>query len=81
MRTSSVPCHVVDQRQQRERLEVKLHAPCLDLRQVENVVDQSEQKSARTEYPIERLEFIVPLQIPRVFAQHLCDADDGVEWR
>ena len=35
--------HVLDQGHQRERFEVKFHAPGLDLRQVENVVDQGEQ--------------------------------------
>src|SRR6202011_1604478 len=31
---------VVDERRDCKRFEMKLHAPCLDLRQVENVVDQ-----------------------------------------
>jgi hypothetical protein len=31
--------YVLDQRRQRERLEVKLHSPRLDLGQVEDVVD------------------------------------------
>ena len=71
--------HVLDQRRQRERFEVKLHAPRLDLRQVEDVVDQREQVAARAEHAIERLDVL--LQRLGILPQHLGDADDGVERR
>jgi hypothetical protein len=38
---------------------VKLHAPCLDLRQVENVVDQRKKVPARTEHAIEWLDVLL----------------------
>ena len=60
-------------------LEVKLHAPRLDLRQVEDVVDQREQVAARAEHAIERLEVL--LRRLGILPQHLGDADDGVERR
>ena len=47
--------HVVDQRRKRERFEMKLHPPGLDLGQVEDVVDQGEQVPARAEHAVERL--------------------------
>ena len=73
--------HVLDQRRQRERFEVKLHAPRLDLRQVENVVDQGEQVAGGAQHPLERLELVLALEIAGVLQQHLGDADDGVERR
>ena len=71
--------HVLDHGHQRERFEMKLHPPCLDLGQVENVVDQGEQVPARAEHAVERLEVL--LQRLRILPQHLADADDGVERR
>ena len=71
--------HVLDQRRQRERFEMKLHSPRLDLGEVENVVDQREQVPARAEHPIERLDVL--LQRLGILPQHLGDADDGVERR
>jgi hypothetical protein len=69
--------HVLDQRRQRKRLEMKLHAPCLDLRQVEDVIDQCEQVATRAKNAIERLDVL--LQCLRILPQHLGDADDGIE--
>ena len=69
--------HILDHRREREGFEVKLHAPGLDLRQVENVVDQGEQVPARAEHAVERLGVL--LQRLRILPQHLGDADDGVE--
>ena len=39
--------HIIDQRHQRERFEVKLHTPGLDLGEVEDVVDQRKEMPAR----------------------------------
>ena len=47
--------HVPDQRHQRKRIEVKLHAPGLDLGEIEDIVDQGNQVSGRAEHPVERL--------------------------
>ena len=58
---------------------MQLHPTGFDLGQIENVVDQREQVPARTEHAIERLGVL--LQRLRVLAQHLADADDGVERR
>ena len=71
--------HVLDQRRQRERFEMKLHPPGLDLGEVEDVVDQREQVAARAEHAIERLDVL--LQRLGILPQHLGDADDGVERR
>ena len=68
---------ILDQRRQRERFEVKLHAPRLDLRQIEDVVDQCKQVPPCAEHPIERLDVL--FHRLGVLPQHLGDADDGVE--
>ena len=47
--------HILDNRRERERFEVKLHAPRLDLGEVEDVVDQGEQVPARAEHAVKRL--------------------------
>jgi hypothetical protein len=73
--------HVLDQGGQRERFEVKLHSPRLDLRQVEDVVDQGKQVAGGAQHPIERLDFVLALEIAGVLHQHLGNADDGVERR
>ena len=51
--------HLVDQRRQSKRLQVKLHPPGLDLGEVEDVVDQREQVAAGTEHAVERLEVLL----------------------
>jgi len=71
--------HVLDYGHQRERFEVKLHAPRLDLGQVEYVVNQREQVSAGTQHAVERLGVL--LQCLRILPQHLAHPDDGVERR
>jgi hypothetical protein len=71
--------HVLDHGRQRERFKMKLHAPRLYLGEVEDVVDQGKQVPARTQHAIERFEVLI--EALRILAQHLGDADDGVEWR
>ena len=59
---------------------MKLHPSGLDLREVEDVVDQGEQVPARTEHPIERLDVL--FQRLGILSQHLGDTDDRpVQWR
>ena len=55
--------HVVDQRRDRERLEVEVHLAGLDLGQVENVVDQREQVPGGAQHALERLDLVFPLQV------------------
>ena len=73
--------HVLDQRRDRERLDVELHLARLDLGEVEDVVDEREQMPAGAQHALERLDLVVPLQVARVLVQHLGDADDGVQRR
>ena len=71
--------HVSDQRLDGKGIQVQLHSSGLDLGEVENVVDQGEQVAARAEHAIERFEVL--LRRLGILAQHLGDADDGVERR
>ena len=73
--------HVLDEGRDRERLEVQLHLARLDLRQVQDVVDQGEQVLARPENPLVRLDLVLLAERPRVLEEHLGDADDGVHRR
>ena len=70
---------LVDQRRQSESVQIKLHPPGLDLGEVEDVVDQGEQVTARAKHAVERLDVL--LQRLGILPQHLGDADDGVERR
>ena len=69
----------VDQRREGEGLQIKLHASRLDLGQVEDVVDQGEQVPPSAEHAVERLK-VLSCRL-RILAQHLGDANDGVERR
>ena len=55
--------HVVDQRRDREGLEVELHLAGFDLGQVEDVVDQREQVPGGAQHALERLELVLALQV------------------
>jgi hypothetical protein len=46
---------IVNQRSEGEGLQAKLHPPGLDLGEVEDVVDQREQVTARAEHAVEGL--------------------------
>ena len=50
---------IVDQRPQSKRVEVELHPPRFDLGQVENVVDQGEQVTARAEHAVQRFKVLI----------------------
>src|SRR6516165_4229417 len=71
--------HAVDERSERKVFKLKLHAPGLDLGEVEDVIDESKQMPAGAEDTVERLK-VLPCRL-RILAQHLADADDGVERR
>jgi hypothetical protein len=68
--------HAADQRCEREGFELQLHAARLDLREVEDVVDQGEEVAGRSQDAVER--FQVLLGRLSVLPQHLGDADDRV---
>jgi Sulfatase len=70
---------ILDHGRQRERFEMKLHAPRLDLGEVENIVDQNEEVAPCAENAVEGLGVL--LQRLGILAHHLSDADDGVERR
>jgi hypothetical protein len=63
-----------DQWCERERFELQLHPPGLDLGEVEDVVDQREQVATRAKHAIERLDILI--EAPRILPQHLGDADN-----
>src|SRR5262245_15703803 len=71
--------NLVDQGRQSKTTQVELHPPGLDLREVEDVVDQGEQVTASAEHAVER--FKVLLERLGVLPQHLGYADDSVERR
>ena len=62
-------------------LEVQLHAPGLDLRQVEDVVDQREQVPPRVQDVGEILRLLVVDLAEHLLGQDFREADDGVERR
>src|SRR5664279_4181716 len=85
---SASPCRlvrerraVVEQHRQVDAGEVELHAAGLDLRQVEDVVDQREQVVARGVDVEQVLELLVVDLAEHLLAQHLREADDRVERR
>ena len=71
--------HALDERRKREIFELQLHPTGLDLGEVEDVVDQSEQVTTSTEHAVKRLSIL--LCCLRILPKHLGDADDGVERR
>src|SRR5262249_8198357 len=66
-------------RRERKIFELQLHAPGLDLGEIENIVDERKEMAAGAENAVERLGVL--LCGLGVLAQHLADADDGVERR
>ena len=66
---------------QRERRDLELDLPCLDLRQVEHVVDEREQVVPRGEDVVEVLRLLLVDLAGHPLAQHLREADDRVQRR
>ena len=64
-----------------DRLVVDLELPRLDLRQVENLVDQLQQMLAGTRDPLQRLARAPVARILGILHEHFGDANDGVQWR
>ena len=72
---------VVEQHRQRGPRQIELHPAGLDLREVEDVVDQREQVVARAVDVEQVLELLVVDLAEHLLAQHLGEADDRVERR
>ena len=70
--------HVVDHGIEVEGLEEEVHLARLDLRQVENVVDQGEQMPAGAVNPLQVGNELLLLQVLGLFHEQLAVADDGV---
>ena len=60
---------------------MKLNPARLDLREVKHVVDEAEEMLARAVHALERLGEAGELRTFGLLAQHLGQADDGVERR
>src|ERR1700720_3814456 len=69
----------VDERSQREIFKLQLHSSCLDLGEVEDIVDKRKQMAGRAEDAIERLKVLLCRLC--ILPQHLAYADDGIERR
>ena len=73
---------VLNQRRDGEGIEIQLHLARLDLGEVENVVDQGEKVTARTQHALQRLDlFFPPFKVASILDQHLGNPDDGVQRR
>jgi len=70
-----------DERQEGERLGAHVHAPGLDLRQVENFVDQTEKVSPAFPDAVEGRPLTVAQGVARAREHELREADDGIERR
>ena len=73
--------HLFEQRHDLDVFEIDVHPAGLDLRQIENVVDQAEQMAAGAFDLLEVGNETFLAEIGRLFLQDLAVADDGVERR
>src|SRR6516162_1941785 len=71
--------HAFDERREREIFELEFHPSSFNLREVEDVIDESKQMPCRAEHTVERLDIL--LERFGILTQHLADADDGIERR
>src|SRR5712691_11760865 len=62
-----------------EVLQLQLHVSRLDLRQIENVVDEREQVASGAQDALKRLDLVRAIEVAGVFEQQIRHADDGVE--
>ena len=70
-----------DGRREIEAGELQLHPPRLDLRQVQDVVDEREEMAARGEDVLDVLGLLVVELSEHALPEHLREADDRVERR
>src|SRR5438093_7052503 len=71
---------VLQRLDQRERVDVELHPACLDLRQIEDVVDEAEQVAAGAEHVVQVFGLLWVEWPKHLLEEHLREPDDGVEW-
>src|SRR5262249_42534338 len=72
---------IFDQRCQLHGLWVELELPCLDLRQVEHLVDEAKKVSTSAMHALQRLLRLLRAETRRVGDQHVGQPDDGVKRR
>src|ERR1700704_3261283 len=60
---------------------MQLHTSGLDLRKIENVVDDCKQMSTGPQHAIQLLDVVRAIGVLSVLAQHIADADDRIERR
>src|SRR5712691_11387019 len=72
---------VVQRFGERERPELQLHPPGLDLRQVEDVVDQRQQMPTRTQDVFEVLGLLVVELAKKALGEDFRKTDDGIQRR
>ena len=73
--------HLLDQGLNVHRLDEHIHLPGLDLRQVENVVDQSQQVPAGTLDPLQVFDRLLVVLVGGILLEDLAVADDRIERR
>src|ERR1700739_4092893 len=71
--------HLLDYGSDRYALERQIHFPGLDLRKVENVVDQAQQMPSGAQYAAQRLERLLGAETRSVVAQQFGQPDDRIE--
>ena len=72
---------VVDRTRQIEVRWLQLHVPRLDLREVEDVVDQGQEMPARLQDILQIFRLLVVDVAEHLLGEHFREADDGVERR
>src|SRR5215831_1040719 len=73
--------HLVDQWRQRHRFRVEVELAGLDFREIEHLVDQTEQMGAGVVDALERFQRLLGAESHRVADHHIGQPDDGVERR
>src|SRR6478609_8522132 len=70
---------LIDQRRQIHPIGTKLKLARLDLREVENLIDEAEKMTAGTVHPTQRLRRLFRAKTSRIGDHHLGEPDDGVK--
>src|SRR5215467_6903192 len=71
----------IDKPGQIDRLEIEFKLAGLDLREVENLVDEAKQVSTSAVHALQRLQRLFRAEARRVGDHHLGQSDDGIERR
>src|SRR5262249_9207056 len=70
---------VVKQRGQIHCLRAELELACLDLREIEHLIDEAEKMGTRTVNPVQWLCRLLRAEARRIVHHHLGQPDDGIE--